>query len=182
MITISTSGHITYNELHEDIERLVSMKAGLYVIPGYDREDVGQEIRMTCAKALNRYDPDKNNSTAFHFLARCVDNRLKNLLRDNASTLAKNKKDDNKAVARVEKKKKLQGALSVGSDIDENQLGEYSSPFYFTEFHETIEKRLPKEIKASFSLLINNGPPAIPKSHLKIIKDTIREVYPSFGV
>ena len=170
----------TYEDLATDIERLVSMKAGLYVIPGFDREDVGQEIRMTCVKALTKYDAAKNNSTPFHFLARCVDNRLRNLLRDNAATLTKAQKTDEKAIARVEKKKKLQFTLSVGHDVQESQLGQASRAVHVSEFKEEIESRLPEEVKPSLLILINRGPPSISKAHLKIIKQVIREVYPSW--
>ena len=81
-----TSGLYNYEVLHDDIERLVSMKSGMYTIPGFDREDIAQEIRMMCLKALERYEPSKNHSTPFNYLARCVDNRLRNLLRDNGAT------------------------------------------------------------------------------------------------
>lgn len=171
----------TYEELIMDIERLVSMKSGLYIIPGFDRDDVGQEIRMTCVKALAKYDAAKNNSTPFHFLARCVDNRLRNLLRDNAATLTKAQKTDERAIARAAKKRKLQNSLSVGGDIQEWQLGEAPERMYVNEFREEVESRLPTDVKPSLSLLISNGPPAISKIHLKIIKQVIREVYPDLG-
>ena len=72
---------LAYELVADDIERLVSMKVGLYSIPHFDRDDIAQEIRMVCVKALAKYDETKNHSTPFHFLARCVDNRLRNSLR-----------------------------------------------------------------------------------------------------
>ena len=156
------------------------MKAGLYVIPGYDREDIGQEIRMVCVKALERYDASRNNSTPFHYLARCVDNRLRNLLRDNAATLTKAQQDDPKAIARVEKKRKLHFTLSVGVDVDESQLGESSQiSISAQEFTEAVLQKLPDDVKDSFHILLQSGPPAISKAHLRIIKQAIREIYPS---
>ena len=117
-IEIAQSGFIKpdllYEDVAEDIERLVSMKVNLYMIPGFDREDVAQEIRMVCVKAIAKYDASK---TPFHFLARCADNRLRNLVRDNAATLPKNKIGDKRAMERVRKKKALHAALSVGHDI-----------------------------------------------------------------
>lgn len=156
------------------------MKAGLYVIPGYDRDDVGQEIRLTCVRALEKYDASKNNSTPFHFLARCVDNRLRNLLRDNGATLAKNKKEDSKAIDRVEKKRKLQSAISVRDDVPEEALGGECAFRVPIELIEAVSKELSSELKYSFFILIKSGPPAIPKKHLKVIKKTIRELYPGF--
>lgn len=167
-----------YVELEDDIERLVSMKAGLYIIPGYDREDIGQEIRMTCVKALEKWDNSKNNSTPFHYLARCVDNMLRNLLRDKAAALPKSQQDNPKAVARVEKKRKLHYTLSVGHDVDESQLGETPGISSITsEFVEAVRKELDEAYWSSLDILVNSGPPSIPKQHLKIIKIAIREVY-----
>lgn len=156
------------------------MKAGLYVIPGFDREDIGQEIRMVCVKALEKYDASRNNSTPFHYLARCVDNRLRNLLRDNAATLSKAQQNDPKAIARVEKKRKLHFTLSVGVDVDESQLGESNgASLDIEEFKEAIIKKLPDDIKPSFDILIKSGPPSIPKAHLRAIKKVIKEIYPT---
>lgn len=173
-----TSGIISYETLQEDIEKLVSMKCGLYSIPGYDREDISQEIRMMCLKALEKYEPSKNHSTPFNYLARCVDNRLRNLLRDNGATLPKAKKNDERAIARCESKQKLQTALPIGDEVHEDSLG--AAPFSGdnSEFIDAVSARLSCELKESFSLLITQGPPAVPKLHLRIIKKAIREVYP----
>lgn len=167
------SGIYTYESLHDDIERIVSMKCGLYTIPGFDREDIAQEIRVFCINALAKYDAAKNHSTPFNYLARCVDNRLRNLLRDNGATLPKSKKDDPRAILRNESKLKLQNACHID--------GEGITPPTYTsepvsEFVDEISSRLEtKELKTAFSILINNGPPAISKIHLRIIKRTIRE-------
>ena len=172
--------HFTYKVLEQDIERLVSMKAGMYTIPGFDREDIGQEIRMTCVKALAKYDASKSSShgSPFHYLARCADNRLRNLLRDNAATLTKAQKNDPKAIARVERKRKLKFTLGIGHDIEESQLGEAPEHVRVAEFQEAVEHKLPDAVKPSLATLIERGPPSIPKAHLKIIKQVIRELFP----
>jgi len=173
-----TSGLFNYEVLHDDIERLVSMKSGMYTIPGYDREDVAQEIRMMCLKALERYEPEKNHSTPFNYLARCVDNRLRNLLRDNGATIPKAKKDDERAIARCASKQKLQTALPIGDEVHEDALGAAPITNDITEFVDAVSSKLSYELRESFSLLITQGPPAVSKVHLRIIKRTIREVYP----
>lgn len=173
-----TSGIFTYETLHDDIERLVSMKSGLYSIPNYDRDDIAQEIRMMCLRALEKYDPSKNHSTPFNYLARCVDNRLRNLLRDNGSTISKNKKDDVRAIARSESKQRLHSALPIGDEVSEDSLGAAPITPNLIEFVDAVQARLSVELRESFSLLINHGPPAVPKLHLRLIKRTIREVYP----
>jgi DNA-directed RNA polymerase specialized sigma24 family protein len=169
---------LCYEDVAEDIERLVSMKVNLYNIPGFDRDDIAQEIRMVCVKAIDKWDASKNNSTPFHFLARCADNRLRNLVRDNAATLPKSKKDDKKAQERVAKKRALYSALSVGADIPEDSLGDYAEDHDASDLKESVEHNLPDDVRPSFQLLIKSGPPAIPKTHLRTIKRVIRDLYP----
>jgi len=173
-----TKPDLLYEDVAEDIERLVSMKVNLYMIPGFDREDVAQEIRMVCVKAIAKYDASKNHSTPFHFLARCADNRLRNLVRDNAATLPKNKIGDKRAMERVRKKKALHSALSVGHDIPEDAIGDYTEASTASDLKESVELNLPKDVRPSFCLLVKSGPPSIPKSHLKLIKKVIRDLYP----
>ncbi len=173
-----TSGVFNYEVLHDDIEKLVSMKSGMYSIPGYDREDIAQEIRMMCLKALEKYEPLKNHSTPFNYLARCVDNRLRNLLRDNGATLPKAKKEDVRAIARCERKQRLQSALPIGDEVHEDSLGAAPLSNNITEFVDAVQALLSYDLRESFTLLITQGPPAVPKAHLRIIKKTIREVYP----
>lgn len=177
---LAVSGYlsITYESLHHDIERLVSMKAGLYTIPGFERDDVAQEIRLTCVRALSKYDTAKNHSTPFHFLAQCVDNRLRNLLRDNGATLPKASKDDLKAIDRASQKHRLQSALSVGDDVPEDFLGFAPNSSNVLEFAELVLRELPPDIKESFKILIQAGPPSISKKHLAVIKRAIRNLYP----
>ena len=173
----TNSGIITYTSLSEDIERLVYMKAGMYSIPGYDKDDVGQEIRFTCMKAIEKYNPEKNHSTPFHFLACCVDNRLRNLLRDNGSIVAKSKRKDQKAIERADRKKRLEQAASIDSEHADS-IQSNSSHQTPIEMIEEIDKHLDcPELKRSLRILINNGPPSIPKKHLRIIKKIIKELY-----
>jgi DNA-directed RNA polymerase specialized sigma24 family protein len=168
---------ISYLSLESDIERLVSMKASMYNIPGFERDDVAQEIRMTCVKALAKYDTSKNHSTPFHFLARCVDNRLRNLIRDNAATLPKSKQGDERSEKRIAAKRLLHGALSVGFDVPEDLLSssDFTLEMSAIDFKSSIEELLPDDLLQSFQILLKNGAPSIPKGHLKLIKKIIRE-------
>ena len=76
----SVSG-IPYEEASTLVETIVSIKKKKYQFPGVDPEDVAQDIRMICWEALSRFDPDKLGKSVFHFVARCVDNRLYNQFR-----------------------------------------------------------------------------------------------------
>lgn len=76
----SISG-IPYEEHTNLVETIVSLKKSKYKFPGVDPEDTAQEIRIICWEALSRFDPAKMGKSVFHFIARCVDNRLYNQFR-----------------------------------------------------------------------------------------------------
>jgi hypothetical protein len=73
----SVSG-IPYEEQTQLVETIVSLKKSKYRFPGVDPEDTAQEIRIICWEALSRFNPSKVGKSIFHFVARCVDNRLYN--------------------------------------------------------------------------------------------------------
>jgi len=72
---------IPYEDAIELVETIVSMKKAKYNFPGVDPEDLAQDIRVICWEALSKFDPKKLGKSVFHFVARCVDNRLYNQFR-----------------------------------------------------------------------------------------------------
>jgi DNA-directed RNA polymerase specialized sigma24 family protein len=76
----SVSG-IPYMDAQDLVETIVSLKKAKYNFPGNDPEDLAQDIRLICWEALGKFDPSKLGKSVFHFVARCVDNRLYNQFR-----------------------------------------------------------------------------------------------------
>lgn len=75
---------IDYGDISEIVEYLVKVKSHIYTFDCYASDDIGQEIRLICFKALNHFDISKvDKSKWVNFFGRCVDNGLKNLKRDN---------------------------------------------------------------------------------------------------
>ena len=79
----SNPKHLTYSEIEPIVEYLVKVKSNNYTFDCWTTDDIGQEIRMICFKAMTHFDservlPDKWKN----FFGRCVDNALKNLKRD----------------------------------------------------------------------------------------------------
>ena len=72
---------LTYNDAHDIVETIVSMKKGKYNYPGHDPEDLAQDIRIMCWEALDKFDNSKVGKSVFHFVAKCVDNGLYNKFR-----------------------------------------------------------------------------------------------------
>jgi hypothetical protein len=78
---MSSISGIPYNDASTLVETIVSIKKKKYQFPGVDPEDTAQDIRIICWEALSRFDPSKMGKSVFHFVARCVDNRLYNQFR-----------------------------------------------------------------------------------------------------
>jgi hypothetical protein len=77
---MSVSG-IAYEDATSLVETIVSLKKKKYQFPGVDAEDMAQDIRVICWEALSRFDQAKLGKSVFHYVARCVDNRLYNNFR-----------------------------------------------------------------------------------------------------
>lgn len=76
-----TVSGIAYNDATSLVETIVSLKKKKYQFPGVDPDDMAQDIRVICWEALSRFDQAKLGKSIFHYVARCVDNRLYNQFR-----------------------------------------------------------------------------------------------------
>ena len=75
----------SYEDIEDIVEYLVKVKSRFYSFDCYTEEDIAQEIRIICFRALEKFDPAKvgGRDKWQNFFGRCVDNGLKNLKRDN---------------------------------------------------------------------------------------------------
>ena len=53
---VATSGTPTYSDINDIVEALVNTEGRRYPIPGYDHDDIAQEIRMECLRVLPYFD------------------------------------------------------------------------------------------------------------------------------
>lgn len=170
----------TYEDMKVDIERIVSMKAGKYKIPQWEMEDIAQEIRLVAFKALQSFDMSKNHKGPFYFIARCVDNYLINLRRDNDAFISKKKLEnaDDTMLRRLEEKKKILYPASISASKNEHDflIKDTQSHICF-ELHERILSVLPSGLHASYEVLVLNGPGSIPKSDFAKIKKIVLNLY-----
>lgn len=161
-----------------DIERLVSMKAYKFNIPGYDIEDIKQEIRMVAIKAISKFDITKNNKGPFWFIATSVDNYLINLRRDNDAVISKKKlaEADEKTLDRLEQKRKLYYPTNIDDAARPNAPGlEYTFNHVY-DVHDEIILHIPSGLIKSYWLLVNEGSEAISKSHFTQLKKIIKDI------
>jgi DNA-directed RNA polymerase specialized sigma24 family protein len=74
---------LSYEDISEIVEYLVATKAYQNTFDCYESDDIAQEIRIICLKALDHFDMSKvKDNKLVNFFGRCVDNSLKNLKRD----------------------------------------------------------------------------------------------------
>lgn len=75
---------LTYDDIEDIVEYLVSTKAWNNTFDCWSVDDIAQEIRIICFKALTHFDSNKvKDGKHVNFFGRCVDNALMNLKRDN---------------------------------------------------------------------------------------------------
>lgn len=76
--------NLEYEDIHDIVEYLVRTKSSGYAFDCFTSEDIGQEIRIICYRALDKLDLERvKDGKLQNFFGRCVDNGLKNLKRDN---------------------------------------------------------------------------------------------------
>lgn len=75
---------LKYSDIEDIVEYLVSTKSRSFSFDVYGADDIAQEIRIICYRALQHFDINRVERERWtNFFGRCVDNGLKNLKRDN---------------------------------------------------------------------------------------------------
>ena len=74
---------LSYEDVSHIVEEIVNVKAYFAAFDIYDTDDIAQEIRIKCFELIRdgKYDKSKKSSIKTWLIV-CVDNMLRNLLRD----------------------------------------------------------------------------------------------------
>lgn len=70
-----------YSDISDIVEALVHTEGKRYPIPGYDHDDIAQEIRMECLRVLPYFDAGRIGPSPYKYLQTCVRNFLYNMRR-----------------------------------------------------------------------------------------------------
>jgi len=82
--TETVKTRIEYSDITDIVEYLVRTKSHSYAFGCWAPDDIAQEIRLICFKAIEHFDSTRVKADRWkNFFGRCVDNGLKNLKRDN---------------------------------------------------------------------------------------------------
>lgn len=75
------SGTPTYSDINDIVEALVHTEGRRYPIPGYEHEDIAQEIRVECLRVLPFFNASRIGPSPYKYLQTCVRNFLYNMRR-----------------------------------------------------------------------------------------------------
>lgn len=78
---VLASGTPSYSDISDIVEALVNTEGRRYPIPGYDHEDIAQEIRVECLRVLPFFDAGRIGPSPYKYLQTCVRNFLYNMRR-----------------------------------------------------------------------------------------------------
>ena len=81
MSFVLASGIMGYAELQPVIEAIINTEGRRYPIPGMERDDIAQEIRLECLRVMQFYDATRIGNSPYKFLQVCVKNFLYNMRR-----------------------------------------------------------------------------------------------------
>lgn len=78
---VAASGTPTYSDISDIVEALINTEGRRYPIPGYDHEDIAQEIRVECLRVLPFFDSGRIGPSPYKYLQTCIRNFLYNMRR-----------------------------------------------------------------------------------------------------
>jgi len=188
----------TYSDISDIVEYLVNTKSRTYTFDCWTHEDIAQEIRIICFKALAHFDvsrvePDKWKN----FFGRCVDNGLKNLKRDNYIRNSPPCKGDcgmlhgdehlDKDLTMVCKRwlkfrERLQRKIRVLHPIPIDFVGDIiklagvESEFEAKDLEEHILSHTPKELKRQLKLMIDGKAAKVPRKDKQKIREFVERI------
>lgn len=189
------SGVLAYTpEVSGVIENIANKEAKIAARSRIERDDLRQEIRMACIKALGQFDASRIGPSPFAFLLRCAKNHLYNLSR---GTLVPNnppctrcpcwdkaKKICTKNDSGCEKMDGYQKSMQAKAAIKHpDNLGDYESidivrsgDVEAYELYSSIQDRLPSHLLEDFNKMINGQLKELTSKRRAQIRKIIREL------
>ncbi len=195
----SVSG-IHYEDATSLVETIVSLKKKKYQFPGVDPEDTAQDIRMICWEALSRFDPAKMGKSVFHFIARCVDNRLYNKFRgvylDNNPPCLRCPEYEKSTKTcmideigcdrivqyrdRMSRRRAIAAPSSYSLDAEDSEAIPHSvvtgSLTGVSDLSDELRSNLSPELRTYYDKIINGGGNEVPPSILKTIQAQVKAI------
>lgn len=194
-----SQNNISYEEISDIIEKLVKIKSSNATFDCYAADDIGQEIRIICFKALNHFDVSKIAKEKWiNFFGRCIDNGLKNLKRDNYARFVPPCKGDceflhgdeflDNQLGQVCKKwakfrKNLKRKLSIRNPVNIDNVSAkdiewvgFEAGVEATDLFQYLLNNLDDELKEKLVLIVNGHKKMVSKQDRKKIDEALKGV------
>lgn len=189
---------IKYDDITNIVEYLVRTKSRSYTFDCYTEDDIGQEIRIICFRALKHFDISRVKEDKWrNFFGRCVDNGLKNLKRDNYLRTVPPCKGDcgflhgdeymNNVLGKVCKRwlrfrKNLQKKIKVlhpipieivGDSIKDNKI---QKDIEAKDLEEYVIDSIPDDLRTYLKMMLKGHGRNVPRREKKRIQDFVRGI------
>lgn len=194
---------ISYYEVEDLVERIVSMKKSKYQYPGHEPEDLAQDIRLIALEALKHFDSEKLGKSVFHFVARCVDNGLYNKFRGvylnnnppclrcpeyikETRSCAIDEVGCDRIISyreRMAKRRAIAAPLSYNANLESEEEGDYShqeglavgSTTGVCDLDDTLRASIDPGLLSYYEMIVAGNSDAVPAHIKKQIQRQVRE-------
>lgn len=189
--------NLSYKDIEKIVEYLVRTKSRIYSFDCYTNEDIGQEIRIICFRALEHFDITRVKEDKWqNFFGRCVDNGLKNLKRDNYLRTSPSCKGDCgflhgdqyiNELGRVCKKwlkfrKNLQRKIKVKHPIpiaiigDNVKDGNQEREIETRDLEKYVLESIPVDLRGHLRLMLDGHNKRVPRKEKKRIQELVKRI------
>lgn len=189
--------NLSYKDIEKIVEYLVRTKSRIYSFDCYTEEDIGQEIRIICFRALDHFDITRVKEDKWqNFFGRCVDNGLKNLKRDNYLRTSPPCKGDcgflhgdqyMNELGRICKKwlrfrKNLQRKIKVKHPIpiavigDNVKDGNQEKEIETRDLEKYVLESIPEELRGNLRLMLDGHGKDVPRKEKKRIQELVKRI------
>ena len=193
MNIVSISGIPLYGDVSAIVEALVNIEGRRHPIPGYDHEDIAQEIRLECFRAMQHFDSKRIGPSPYKFLERCVRNFLYNMRRGiyvpNNPPCVRckfwNKKDRSckidevgcEKIVQYRKKMATKAAIRKPASLEiDLEDGKCSMDINAMILDENIRANLSEELIVHYELLISGNSKQVPHYIKKQIREKVKKL------
>jgi len=185
--------HLNYAQVSGLIEALVYTEVNRYPHQGIDTEDLAQEIRMECIKAIDKYDPNRIGPSPYKYLQTCIKNRLYNMQRgtflpnnppcvrcefwDKIQKSCKINEDGCDAILKYRKNMATKAAIKHPSFIETDMVDcEGDANVDYILLNESIKQKLSGDLLSDYQLMISGFANEVSDKNKRLIRSVVKRI------